>query len=48
MAPADQAGAQARPLPFMEIGKTTEEDLRYYQAQNCVPEKLQLLVVLFA
>ena len=48
MTPADQAGAQARPLPFMKIGKTAEENLCHHQAQNRVSQKLQLLIVFFA
>ena len=48
MAPADQAGAEAGPLSFMKIGKTTEEDFCHHQAQNRVSQKLQLLVVFFA
>src|SRR5580658_11289186 len=48
MAPADQAGAEACPLAFMQIGKTTEEDFCNDQAQNRVPQKLQLLIILFA
>ena len=48
MAPAYQAGAEARPLPFMQIGKTAKENLCHNQAQNRVSQKLQLLIVFFA
>src|ERR1700677_2729003 len=48
VAPADQAGTEACPLAFVEIGKTTEENLGDDQAQNCVSQELQLLVIFLA
>src|ERR1700733_10464719 len=43
MASAHQAGTEAGPLAFVKIGKTAEEDLGDYQAQDRVSQKLQLL-----